>query len=736
MKPIAHSAKPEYDIPPQSYEVHIAAVVDHASKNIIQVAKYYSGDGQLLIGAVRLAAEFHDIGKLDKYNQDVLVNQEGKMLNHVDAGTAVLLSEPYHNAVASLLIYSHHHGLPSLPIEKTKGNCMLRDDRSITINGNDICMYKYTDENIKKYLDKHRAQNIIRNDQSHLNLNNDHQVLLRMALSCLVDADHYDTAKNYNSAIPASGQPLLSEKRLKLLDKYVMSLAKDYNERNHLRQIVYQNCKEADPCSDIVACDSPVGTGKTTAVMANLLNIAKKKGLRRVFVVLPFTNIIDQSVKRYQEALIDDTENPEDIVVAHHHKVEFHNEAMRQYSFLWNAPIIVTTAVQFFETLAGCSTASIRKLHNIAGSAIFIDEAHAALPFHLWPQAWLWVKQLAQDWGCYFVLGSGSLSRFWEMEEFEQNSVDIPDLINRKMLPEIYEFENTRVEYKRTPEKMRLGELLDFVLSKPKPAMLIVNTVQSAAVIANEICEKYGEKKIEHLSTSLCPLDREVTLNRIRERLKNKKDDDWVLVATSCVEAGVDISFRTGFRERASFTSFIQTAGRINREGIYSDSILWDIVLEHDEYLLKHPGFEDSAKVLGQMFDENKIDASFTTEALRREIRSNPFIEKIQKAERNFEFPEVEKLFKVINTDTRTVVVKEDIVEKLKSHTKVSSHEIMLSSVQIWNYKILRDNKYGVEEIRGFPELFRWTRDYDEFLGYMKGIVNLLDFYQKGGGIV
>lgn len=115
-----------------------------------------------------------------------------------------------------------------------------------------------------------------------------------------------------------------------------------------------------------MACDSPVGSGKTTAVMVHLLHAAVTKNLRRIFVVLPFTNIIDQSVDVYRRALLRDGEAPEDVVAAHHHKAEFSEPEARQYSFLWHAPIVVTTAVQFFQTLAARMPAALRKLASTA----------------------------------------------------------------------------------------------------------------------------------------------------------------------------------------------------------------------------------------------------------------------------------------------------------------------------------------------------------------------------------
>src|SRR5262249_27373691 len=145
---------------------------------------------------------------------------------------------------------------------------------------------------------------------------------------------------------------------------------------------------------------------------------ARARHLRHILVVLPFTNIIDQSVKVYREALTLPDENPERVVAAHHHQADFESVQTRQLATLWDCPVTVTTAVQFFETLASNHTARLRKLHELTGSAIFIDEAHAAIPPHLWPLTWKWLTELTDEWGCHAVLASGSLARFWNDSRF------------------------------------------------------------------------------------------------------------------------------------------------------------------------------------------------------------------------------------------------------------------------------------------------------------------------------
>ena len=419
-------------------------------------------------------------------------------------------------------------------------------------------------------------------------------VLLRLALSCLVDADHFDASRHDRQAFSVTSPELGPTARLELLDRYVAGLAEGKDdERTRLRQDVYRDCRNADQSDEsLLACDSPVGSGKTTAIMAHLLNVAAARRLRRVFVVLPYTNIIDQSVSVYRKSLVRTGEDPSRIVAAHHHRAEFDSLAARHLTHLWNSPVVVTTAVQFFETLAACRTGALRKLHQVAGSVIFIDEAHAALPAHLWPIAWKWLQELKTDWGCYFVVGSGSLSRFWELPEFVDSPPTVPDLVNVRVRDESLDREAARVTYQSHPDPMNLTMLEPWLLQLPGPRLLIVNTVQSAAVIARHLADwesrdnwQSNHPQVEHLSTALTPTHRAITLNRVIERLKNKDDRDWTLVATSCVEAGVDFSFRTGVRERACLNSLLQIAGRVNRGSEYETADVWDIQLVHDSWL-------------------------------------------------------------------------------------------------------------------------------------------------------
>lgn len=721
-QPLAHSARK--GIAAQTYKVHVERVTQIAVDNAERAAKYLRGDRDFFIESVRAAALNHDLGKLDDENQRVLKSSSRDKLPvyHEDAGTARLLESK--RLESALLAFSHHRGLPSIAQEGKDGqDLFLRDRRVVT----------RTNGRLNEYRTQH--DKIIGHPVSGLPALKGvwSGLTRRIALSCLVDADHTDTAENYGNEKPYEPPELKAKERLKALDAYVEGLASDTErdlERNKVREQIYFACRNATINAGMLACDSPVGTGKTTAIMAHLLRAAEAKGLRRLFVVLPYTNIIKQSVDVYRKALTLPEEMNEEVIAAHHHQADFSSRELRHLAQLWNSPVIVTTAVQFFETLGSHHPSRLRKLHELAGSAILIDESHAAIPAWLWAQMLLWLRELVNDWGCHIVFASGSLVRFWELEDFSQPALPLPELVSEEIRTTSLSFESKRVTYKTHKGLLNVKSLTDFVLEKPGPRLLILNTVQSAAVVANAIKEKRGSKAVYHLSTALCPADRDIIVKGVIQRLQNKQeqnqqDKDWTLVATSCVEAGMDFSFRTAFRESCGLVNLIQIGGRISRSGEYEAAEVWDFRVL-DTWLTLHPSFETSRVILDEMFEENKVDALFATESLRREVRRESVkkeSDELRSKERRMDYPEVSKLCRVINSDTRTVIVDLSVIADLENRQPVTRADIMKRSVQIWAKKL---DHLPIKPIRGTDELWAWTGKYDsDFLGYMSGVLEI-----------
>ncbi len=732
MTPLAHSAKPKQGVGIQTYADHVTGVVSRAMAAAHAAAYYSTVNGDALINVVRLAGEFHDLGKLDPENQAVLASKrkaDSLPVQHTDAGTAHLINE--NKAPAAALVRSHHIGLPDFVEEGNKAESSVFRDEKVSLHVNQtLASLLVAHRNSKCELPSVEAPDN--------GLGGDASIFFRIALSCLADGDHTDTAVHYGDYPTVERNiDLRAAERLAALDRYVSALGNEKDNRSRLRTEMYYACRNATIETGISSCDSPVGTGKTTAVMSHLLSQADSRRLRRIIVVLPFTNIITQSVAVYRKALVLPGENPEEVVAELHHRADFQDLRSRQLTALWKAPIIVTTAVSFFETLSSNRPSTLRRLHNLPGSAVFVDESHAALPAKLLPLAWHWIKGFAEEWGCYWVLASGSLNRFWEIKEFDEDEgrPEIPEIVSDDLRRGLSCYETKRVSYRYHEKRLDEQSLVEFVQNLPGPRIVICNTVQSAAAAADAYCRKYGRQAVEHLSTALTPNDRSETLDRVKSRLLEANDIDWTLFATSCVEAGVDISFRTGIRELGSLVSLLQTAGRVNRQGIYENAYIWTVRLAETGLFKIHPGLKNAAKVLKEYCDTQKaIGPELCTEALRREVRlSGEMTAALKENEQKMRFPIVDKEFRVIASDTRLSVVESVLVQRIERHEKIDWRNLQRGSVQIWGYKL---EALRIPEFEQLPGVYKWNLGYDSFLGYMAGLLKIEAFVSGQSGAI
>lgn len=755
---LAHSRR--HGMPEQTYRTHVTNVHSRAMLNAQKAVAFYNGDRNAFLGWIEAAALYHDLGKLDVANQNVLEQNSRNHLpiNHSDAGVAALWK--LKRKESAVLVAAHHFGLLQKS-EETPPNKKrpFRDEQDLA-NFSGYTVDEHVDAHLSYYLTAHQKAGLCIAAEENNGVLHRCGFTRRVALSCLVDADHGDTACHYKkeAEIPKI-EPRWNE-RLLALQRYVDHLpvgnTKREQHRNRLRKQLFETCRDASLDLSIRSCNAPVGSGKTTAVMAHLLRVAaeRKPELRHIIVVLPYTNIISQLVDTYRNALVLDGERSEDVVVEHHHRMDVADLGLRQLATLWKAPIIVTTAVQFFETIGSSHPAQLRKLHELPGSAVFVDEMHAAIPSHLWPQMWRWLECWTSDWGGHLVLASGSLSRFWELPEY----IDIICSSDSKSMPrvsdlvsdisfhnELKETEERRVTYRRRSEEadsrgLDCHGVIQFVQEKPGPRLLIVNTVQTAAVIAQEM--RGSGYDVLHLSTAIAPAHRDLIIERIKLRLQ-EKIANWTLVATSCVEAGMDFSFRTGFRERASTASLIQVGGRISRGDEFENAEVWD-VLFLDNRFRNNPSVLISRQALDHftLHELNRMhSAELATLALRREwtCGAEERARKLVEDEDRMEYPSVATQCRVIDTDTRTVIIDEFLAEAVRKGEMVSKYELMQYSVQIWANKI---TKLGLQPViqdnnSEDSKIYVWKYDYDpDFLGYMQGVLKLDDFLASGGAII
>ncbi len=692
-----------------------------------------------LLRAIEEAAIFHDLGKLDEDNQAALRKSRRSRLrwDHIDAGVAHLSANQ--DWLATWLVRAHH--APGLPEKQAHFNPddlgrrlrgHRRDEEDPDRHQEQIAR---TDAYLRTYLEAHdRLVGTTEVDRRRPV----HGLALRLALSCLVDADHTDTAAFDTGRRPHETPGTRWAERLGALCRYVATLPLGDSDaeraRNRRRAAFFNACLGAPITDSMAACEGPVGLGKTTAVAAYLIRRARDEGLRRLIVVAPYTNILKQTAQRLREALVLPGERADYVILEHHHLADFGSQEDRALAVIWRAPIILTTAVAFFETLAASDPAALRKLHALPGSAIFVDEAHGALPAKLWPQNWLWLRELAERWGCRFVFASGSLARFWEDSQIVDEPMKLPELLPKDQEREALAAERKRIRYVPLAggQVLTLSELVAHVDKARGPSLVILNTVQSAAVVARAMRQLGLD--VLHLSAALTPEDRGRILELVKVRLGNQRDDRWALVATSCVEAGVDLSFRSAFRERFAVSSTIQVGGRVNRHGEYDQEgggTVYDFALD-DAGITRHPAAEVSADVLYGLIASNEMNyrnpADLVTRAMREELsmRGGLGSDPLRKAETARNYPAVSRYGRVIEADTRFVVVKEQLKQRIAERQPISFDELLHGSVQIWAAKI---SKLRLAPIPGRRDVYSWRYQYDpDFLGYMAGVFRIEEF--------
>lgn len=388
--------------------------------------------------------------------------------------------------------------------------------------------------------------------------------LARMLFSCLVDADFLDTEAYYNrvegqsdSNRPQGPAPLPALKER--LDAHLSRFRAD-TPVNRLRSDILSHVRRgAAQEPGLFSLTVPTGGGKTLASLAFALDHAIKHGLRRVIFVIPFTSIVEQNAAVFRQALGDLGSS----AVLEHHSAFVDNparspeskEKLRLAMENWDSPIIVTTAVQFFESLFAARPSQCRKLHNIAGSVVILDEAQT-MPLQLLRPCVASIAELARNYRTSVVLCTATQPAL-EAPGFEQGLTGVRELAPAPA--ELFrQLERVRVRHVGTLNDDALaGEL-----RAREQVLCIVNNRRHARALYQAIADLPGAR---HLTTLMCARHRSAVLAEVRQQLKN--GEPCRLVSTSLIEAGVDVDFPTVLRAEAGLDAIAQAAGRCNREG-------------------------------------------------------------------------------------------------------------------------------------------------------------------------
>jgi CRISPR-associated endonuclease/helicase Cas3 len=391
----------------------------------------------------------------------------------------------------------------------------------------------------------------------------------RMLFSALVDADRIATEEFCNESQAAErGQPKPTIAELKTrLDAFLSDLQRDApTPVNRVRNDVLLQCRDAAHLPPgFFSLIVPTGGGKTYSSLAFALDHAAKHNLRRVVVAIPFTSIIEQTADSYRRALQSLAERG---LVEHHSNLDPTRETRNNKLAAenWDAPLIVTTNVQLFESLFAAKTTPCRKLHRLARSVIILDEAQT-ISVELLQPTLMALEELVTNYGCTIVLCTAT------QPALEKNA-DFTIGIDPAAIRPIIRDAPALFTALRRVEITRLGRLSDDELADRLAAehqsLCIVNSRPHASRLYHALCSRRGEKACYHLSTFMCAQHRREKLAEIRQRLIDRQP--CVLISTALIEAGVDVDFPVVYRGPAGLDSIAQAAGRCNREGKLVDA--------------------------------------------------------------------------------------------------------------------------------------------------------------------
>lgn len=491
----------------------------------------------------------------------------------------------------------------------------------------------------------------------------------RMLYSCLVDADFLDTETFMAGKVQerGGGDPIevLGDK----LQAHVSGWFPPKTELNRERCAMLERCMEQGERQPpgLYTLTIPTGGGKTTASLAFALCHARTHGLRRLIYVIPYTSIIEQNAQVFRDIL------GEKNVLEHHSGVlyDIDDEARAENARLaratenWDMPVVVTTAVQFFESLFANRASQCRKLHNLAQSVIIFDEAQMLPVPYLRPCVYA-ISQLVKDYGASAVLCTATQPALDGIfREFLPDKPAVELCPSEAIHQEVFQ----RVTFRR--EGKLSWEAVAERISGQKQALCVVNSRKSAQAVY-ALLVKEGAF---HLSTLMYPAHRKAVLTEIRARLRDSLP--CRVVSTSLIEAGVDVDFPAVFREEAGLDSILQAAGRCNREGkrpagesivtiFQSDApspSLFEIPVAAGRQALSRCDRPDSPEAIRCYFQE-LLDLKGPEALDQKNI--------LTVMEREFmPFRRIAERFHLIDSETKTVYIPlgegEDLVRRLRS---------------------------------------------------------------------
>jgi len=584
---------------------------------------------------MKLAGYLHDIGKADRSFQAYIRGQK-QQVNHSSAGGRILNDYinsinyftnlkrnkefRYFKEVIFYIIFAHHGLFDQITYGSTEHNTYLR--LSYDKEGNyhysddilpflDIFLETLKEKNEKSFADiillafdefnlvYSKLNSLVKNkDKENERVEKEYYIscLTRLCLSILKEADIYDASnafRNYKQHLWNSED---RSKVWKEITEHIEYMYQEYeseqehSELNKARNSLARLVKESAIVNDngIFKLEMPTGAGKTKAGLRYSLNNALKYNRNRIFYITAYLSVLEQNAADIRRIV-----NWDDIVLEHHSnitddiKYNFDVEDNSEYEVKeylkdsWENLIILTTMVQFFNTLFKEKSSNIRRFCKLINSVIIIDEVQS-LPLKVLSNFNLMMNFMKEIMHCNIVhctatqpvLDSVAMRyKIYYGDKDDNNATIISnEQIDKKCFHRVDFYNLTGKDGRKKLSTEELFEYIETELKLFDSCLVVLNTKAAVASLYNYLNENLSDVEIVYLTTNLCAEHRldiisDMKLKLLQNRMENRHNK-IVCVSTKLIEAGVDVDFDVVFRTLAGIDSLIQCAGRCNREGI------------------------------------------------------------------------------------------------------------------------------------------------------------------------
>ena len=679
---------------------------------------------------------WHDIGKYNPAFQQYLFDCEvnpshkGKGPDHKAAGARLALKylEPL-----AMLVQGHHGGLQS------PADCQTwLKSKEADAGAREATGLAFTEIPDLEPADELPTPAYIEQDATAA------EMFLRLIFSALVDADHLDTEHHFTP--DKTNRRYTNITLAYLWERFEADQTKLDGKRDdkvsQVRHEIYEHClRAAEEPTGLFRLAVPTGGGKTRSGMAFALRHALRHNLERIIVAVPFISITEQTTKTYRDIFEriqsdEDSEDAQSQVVLEHHsgglqptgdEEDFHptEEWQRLAAENWDAPIVVTTTVQLFESLFANLTSPCRKLHRLARSIIILDEAQA-LPSHLLNPILDGLRQLCRYYSTTVVISTATQPAFDTIPIFR-------DLPAREIVPEPARYFNDlrRVEYEWRVHEPVSWKKVAGEIGAERQVLCVVNTKRDAMALLDALGE---DEHLLHLSTQLCGAHRRAVIEDVKARLKG--GEQIRLVSTQVIEAGVDLDFPVVWRALGPLDSVIQSAGRCNREGRLGQRGGKVVVFKPEGGGMPKGAYLAGAGITGALLGEGDLDPDKPEWARRFFQQLFQTIDtdgkKIQPLRARFHYKEVAQRFEMIGADSQSMIVsygtpgEQKLVDNLlwqlqnhKGNPRFLWRRIQPYVVSLRTKEADRNRDLASEIV---PGLYRWTGEYDRLRGWVGDI--------------